>query len=53
MPSQETETLRRYSVDSKRWTDHRELDLDMKREGFVAWRDRAVGDLLAERPGRP
>ena len=37
--SQETDMLRRYSVDPKRWTDHKKLDLDMKPEGFVAWRD--------------
>ena len=34
----------------KRWTDQWKLDLDMKPEGFVAWRDRAFGDLAAERP---
>ena len=49
-PSQETETPRRYSVDPKHWTDHRKLDLDMKPEGFVAWRDRALGYLAAESP---
>ena len=50
--SQETEMSRRYSVDPKRWTDHKKLDLDMKPEGFVAWRDRALGYLAAERPDR-
>ena len=49
-PSQETEMSRRYSVDPKRWTDHKKLGLDMKPEGFVAWRDRALGYLAAERP---
>ena len=34
-PSQETETSRRYSVDPKRWADHRKLDLDMKLAGFL------------------
>ena len=29
-------------MDAERWTDHRKLDLDMKPEGFVAWRDRAL-----------
>ena len=29
-------------MDAERWTDHRTLDLDMKPEGFVAWRDRAL-----------
>ena len=43
------ETPRKYSVDPKRWTDHRKLDLDMKPKGFVAWRDRAFGYLAAER----
>ena len=38
-----TGNRRRYSVDPKRWTDHRKLDLDMKPEEFVAWRDRAFG----------
>ena len=47
-PSQETEMSRRYSVDPKRWTDHKKLD--MKPEGFAAWRDRALGYLAAERP---
>ena len=48
--SQETEMSRRYSVDPKRWTDHKKLDLDVKPEGFVAWHDRALGYLAAERP---
>ena len=43
-PSQETETPRRCSVDPKRWTDHRKLDLDLKPEGSVAWRDRLLGE---------
>ena len=33
-----------------RWTDHWNLDLEMKPEGSVAWRDRAFGDFAAERP---
>ena len=36
-------------MDPKRWTDHRKLDLDMKPEGFGAWRDRALGYLAPER----
>ena len=41
---------RKYSVDPKRWADHKKLDLDMKPDGFIAWRDRALGFLAAERP---
>ena len=41
---------RRYSVDLKRWTDHKKVGLDMKREVFVVWRDRALGYLTAARP---
>ena len=48
-PSVETETPRSFSVDPKRWTDHRKLDLDLKPEGFVAWHDRALGNLAPER----
>ena len=48
--SQETEMSRRYSVDPKRWTDHKKLDWDVEPEGFVAWHDRALGYLAAERP---
>ena len=48
-PSQETEVSRRYSVDTKRWTEHENLGLDRKPEEFVAWCDRALGYLAAER----
>ena len=49
-PSQETGMSRRFSVDPERGTDHKKLDLDMKPEGFAAWRDRALGFLAAECP---
>ena len=49
-PRQETETPRRWSVDPKCWSNHEKLELDMKPEGVVAWRDRALGYLAAERP---
>ena len=38
-------------MDPKRWTDHKKLDLEMKPEEFVAWRDRALGYPAAECPG--
>ena len=51
-PSQETETPRRYSVDPKRWADHRKLDSDMKLAGFVAWHDRELRLLGSRTPER-
>ena len=48
-PSQENETPHRSTGDPKRWTDHRKLDLDLKPEVFVVWRDRALGHLAPER----
>ena len=36
-------------MDTKRWTEHKNLCLDRKPEEFVAWCDRALGYLAAER----
>jgi hypothetical protein len=41
---------RKYKVEYKNWGGHRNLDLDVNPEGFVAWRERALGYLSADRP---
>jgi hypothetical protein len=44
------DTTRKYKVEPRNWGDHRRLDLDIQPESFVAWRDRALGFLSADRP---
>jgi hypothetical protein len=41
---------RKYRVERKDWGDNRRLDLDIAPEGFVAWRERALGHLSMDRP---
>jgi hypothetical protein len=41
---------KRYRVDNKNWGGHRCLDLDANPEGFIAWRERALGHLSTARP---
>jgi hypothetical protein len=41
---------KKYRVDNKNWGGHRCLDLDANPEGFIAWRERALGHLSAARP---
>jgi hypothetical protein len=41
---------RRYRVEYRNWGSHKHLDMDMSPEGFVAWRERALGFLAADRP---
>jgi hypothetical protein len=43
---------KKYRVDTKNWSRHRCLDQDVNPEGFVAWRERALGHLSAARPKR-
>jgi hypothetical protein len=41
---------KKYKIDNKNWGNHKCLDLDMNPEGFIAWRERALGHLCAARP---
>jgi hypothetical protein len=40
----------RYRVVHKNWGNHKLLDLDVNPDGFVAWRERALGFLTTDRP---
>ncbi len=44
------ETARKYRVELRSWSDNKRLDLDVNPEGFVAWRDRALGCLAGDGP---
>jgi len=39
-----------FRVDRRDWGDHKRLDLDTRPDGYVAWRDRALGHLAKDRP---
>jgi hypothetical protein len=41
---------KKYKVDFKNWGNHKCLDLDVNPEGSIAWRERALGYLSADRP---
>jgi hypothetical protein len=40
----------RYRVVHKNWGGHKLLDLDVNPDGFIAWRERALGFLTTDRP---
>jgi hypothetical protein len=40
----------RYRVVHKNWGNHKLLDLDVNPDGFIAWRERALGFLTTDRP---
>jgi hypothetical protein len=40
----------RYRVVHNNWGGHKLLDLDVNPDGFIAWRERALGSLTTDRP---
>jgi hypothetical protein len=40
----------KYRVVHKNWGGHKLLDLDVNPDGFIAWRERALGFLTTDRP---
>ncbi len=49
-PGMGPEAAKKYRVELRNWGDHKRCDLDVKPEGFVAWRDRALGFLAGDWP---
>jgi hypothetical protein len=40
----------RYRVVHKNWSGHKLLDLEVNPDGVIAWRERAFGFLITDRP---
>jgi hypothetical protein len=45
-----TRRVHEYRVDNRAWGDNRRLDLITQPEGYLIWRDRALGHLSRDRP---